>query len=338
MSGDRGEATLTPEVCAGLPRWMLKNGVTASFIGVAEKAFKFLPLPIEKGSKVEAPYPYGSYQYVFVVPGWTINDGVPKYERNTLANFTKVCKYYSAAESDRSAEEDKHHGELFEGCFGHKATTANIEVAFECKLLISPGDLPTKSAPTSKKKTPAKKAPAKKKKSGRKTASAKDKLAESSSVTSHDIVQAVMEYDTLVRAAFTKDSIDRNPHDCFDRSEKSVMSDKSLRSDFILLCKKYSEVESLDSFNKAYDVMVPKVCHARFGSVFRQWKAERVIKHENISLRTKLKVSADKSDKRKSADSTTTVTPGPATAKKARTEEAEPEVSEADVNIENMMC
>ena len=143
---------------------------------------------------------------------------------------------------------------------------------------------------------------------------------------------------TTVRAAFTKDSIDRNPHDCFDRSEKSVMSDKSLRSDFILLCKKYSEVESLDSFNKAYDVMVPKVCHARFGSVFRQWKAERVIKHENISLRTKLKVSADKSDKRKSADSTTTVTPGPATAKKARTEEAEPEVSEADVNIENMMC
>ncbi|EJK77419.1 hypothetical protein THAOC_00754, partial [Thalassiosira oceanica] len=61
-----------------------------------------------------------------------------------------------------------------------------------------------------------------------------------------------------VRDAFTKDSIDRNPHDCFARSEKSVMSDKTLRTDFILLCKKHSEVESLDSINKAYEIIVPK--------------------------------------------------------------------------------
>mmetsp|Transcript_1627 Transcript_1627/g.3578 ORF Transcript_1627/g.3578 Transcript_1627/m.3578 type:complete len:236 (+) Transcript_1627:420-1127(+) len=138
-----------------------------------------------------------------------------------------------------------------------------------------------------------------------------------------------------VRDAFTKDSIDRNPHDCFARSEKSVMSDKTLRTDFILLCKKHSEVESLDSINKAYEIIVPKVCHARFGSVFRQWKAENVIKHENVALRTKLKAGADK--KRKSVESAT-VTPGLATAKKARNEEAESDVAEANVNIENMTC
>ncbi|EJK45285.1 hypothetical protein THAOC_36105 [Thalassiosira oceanica] len=100
-------------------------------------------------------------------------------------------------------------------------------------------------------------------------------------------------------------------------------------------CKKHSEVESLDSINKAYEIIVPKVCHARFGSVFRQWKAENVIKHENVALRTKLKAGADK--KRKSVESAT-VTPGLATAKKARNEEAESDVAEANVNIENMTC
>ncbi|EJK48095.1 hypothetical protein THAOC_33137, partial [Thalassiosira oceanica] len=125
------EATLNPEVCANLPRWMLKNGATAKYLGVAEMAFKFLPLPIERGRKVEAPHPYGPHQYVYVVPGWTIDDGEPKYNRNTLANFTKVCKYYSGSEAGRSGEEDKHYGELFEGCFGHRATAANIEMAFE---------------------------------------------------------------------------------------------------------------------------------------------------------------------------------------------------------------
>ena len=157
MSGDRGEAeaTLTREVCADLPRWMLKDGATASFIGVAERALKLLPMHIEKGGKVNAPQPYTPWQYVFVNPGDKLGEtGKPNYDRNTLANFTKVCKYYSVADSDRSAEEDKHYGELFEGCFGHEATTANVEMAFECKLLISPCDLPTKSAPTTKKKPP----------------------------------------------------------------------------------------------------------------------------------------------------------------------------------------
>ncbi|EJK58096.1 hypothetical protein THAOC_21804, partial [Thalassiosira oceanica] len=96
-----------------------------------------------------------------------------------------------------------------------------------------------------------------------------------------------------------------------------------------------ARTESLDSINKAYEIIVPKVCHARFGSVFRQWKAENVIKHENVALRTKLKAGADK--KRKSVESAT-VTPGLATAKKARNEEAESDVAEANVNIDNMTC
>ncbi|EJK65975.1 hypothetical protein THAOC_13123 [Thalassiosira oceanica] len=149
--------SLNPEVCADLPRWMLKNGATAKFIGVAENALKHLPLHIEKGGKVHAPLPYTPYQYVFVDPGDKLSEnGKPNYNGNTLANFTKVCKYYSADGADRSAEEDKHYGELFEGCFGHRATTANIEMAFECKLLILPDDLPTKSAQPTKKKPPAK--------------------------------------------------------------------------------------------------------------------------------------------------------------------------------------
>ncbi|EJK65373.1 hypothetical protein THAOC_13770 [Thalassiosira oceanica] len=80
-----------------------ENGATTKFIGVAdaENALKHLPLHIEKGGKVRAPQPYTPYQYVFVDPGDKLGEnGKPNYNGNTLANFTKVCKYYSADGAD----------------------------------------------------------------------------------------------------------------------------------------------------------------------------------------------------------------------------------------------
>ncbi|EJK65476.1 hypothetical protein THAOC_13656 [Thalassiosira oceanica] len=65
---------------------MLKNGATAEFLGIA-KAFKFLPLPIKKGGRVEAPYPYGPHH---------------KYASTTAP----------MEGAGRSAEEDRHYGEL----------------------------------------------------------------------------------------------------------------------------------------------------------------------------------------------------------------------------------
>ena len=131
----------------------------------------------------------------------------------------------------------------------------------------------------------------------------------------------------VVRDAFTEESIDRNPENCFELAEKSVMSNCSLRNKFANICsnQSFNSVHiSERAINTAFDIIVPKVCHSRFGAVFCQWKAREVKKHENMALRAKLKATSSKKDSKKEV--TKKVTPESSGATRKR--EHEPSESE----------
>jgi len=95
-----------------------------------------------------------------------------------------------------------------------------------------------------------------------------------------------------IRTSFTEHHINLDPHNCFGVSEKTIMSNKSIRSDFILLCTRHSSIKNIPLINKTYDIFVPKAIHARYGVVFKRWKTAFCAKHGEVALRTKLKATA----------------------------------------------
>ena len=96
----------------------------------------------------------------------------------------------------------------------------------------------------------------------------------------------------IIRASFDEETINRDPQHAFEKSKKDVMGNKSLKSQFVLLCQNNAVA------NKVYDVFLSKTIHARFAVVFRRWKEKNVkSKHGKVALRTALKVKSSKSKK-----------------------------------------
>ena len=96
------------------------------------------------------------------------------------------------------------------------------------------------------------------------------------------------------RLNFTENHIDTDPHNSFGIAEKFIMKNNTLRSAFVSLCCKYSGVNDVSAIRTVYDIFVPKVLHARFAVVFRDWKMKYVSKVGDVGLRAKLKATVDK--------------------------------------------
>ena len=96
------------------------------------------------------------------------------------------------------------------------------------------------------------------------------------------------------RLNFTENHIDTDPHNSFGIAEKFIMKNNTLRSAFVSLCCKYSGVNDVSAIRTVYDIFVPKVLHARFAVVFRDWKMKYVSKVGDVALRAMLKATADK--------------------------------------------
>eukprot|EP00986_Skeletonema_menzelii_P020755 scaffold32210_cov114-Skeletonema_menzelii.AAC.1 len=102
-----------------------------------------------------------------------------------------------------------------------------------------------------------------------------------------------------IRDAFTMDHIKSAPRSCFNDRKKYVLQNKSIRSSFFISCQSSPLSFSAKTISTVYDIIVPKMIHARFAVVFRQWKQLHCRKHE-VSLRTKLKATV-KDDKKRAA-------------------------------------
>ena len=76
---------------------------------------------------------------------------------------------------------------------------------------------------------------------------------------------------TVIGDAFTEDLIDLNPYDCISIAKLSVMSNRSLRSQFCLFAVVMTlaiKKISTQAINMAFDTIVLKACHCQFGVVF----------------------------------------------------------------------
>ncbi|EJK73782.1 hypothetical protein THAOC_04576 [Thalassiosira oceanica] len=274
-----GEATLNPEVCANLPRWMLKNGATAKYLGVAETAFKFLPLPIERGRKVEAPHPYGPHQY------YASTTAAPKQAGR--AKKTSGIMYSAA-------------GRQLPTCFA--SVLANDDKFKQWIQLSSGRPLETWM---------------------------QDFFATNLDGASSRKFDRVCRRIMMKLLAYTGIAITKR---------KSKNTDYSF--EFQLHCFHRSTefddiIKDLPGNLSQYRPGCVVLCMI-LAEMHQNWLTmalEQYYRKTNPALRTKLKAGADK--KRKSVESAT-VTPGLATAKKARNEEAESDAAEANVNIENI--
>ena len=94
---------------------------------------------------------------------------------------------------------------------------------------------------------------------------------------------------------------------------------EKLQDDFVLLCLKHSKTKVDNTvLPTVYNEFVSKAIHARFGTVFGDWKQKFVSKHGEVAFRTKLKAS--EGSKKKGASSkkgksntkvSKKITPGP---------------------------
>ena len=75
-----------------------------------------------------------------------------------------------------------------------------------------------------------------------------------------------------IRDAFTLDHIQRAPRNCFNDGKRRVLQNKSIHSHFLFACKSIPSFLSHAAMNKVYHIILPKMIHARFAVVFRDWK------------------------------------------------------------------
>ena len=106
-------------------------------IGVPHLAF-------ERGVKGRGPPEYWSYEYVYCLAkapdGWVAST---EYDIS-LADWCKLCDHYSHNENRISPSGE--FKDLFEKYTGCEASAANINLAYNDNVLVSPSDLPQKAA------------------------------------------------------------------------------------------------------------------------------------------------------------------------------------------------
>ena len=97
---------------------------------------------------------------------------------------------------------------------------------------------------------------------------------------------------TVVRNNYTEESIDTDPLGSFQAGKDAVLGNKKLHNDFVLLCLKHFKTKVDNTvLSTVYNEFVSKAIHARFGTVFGDWKQKFVSKHGEVAFRTKLKAS-----------------------------------------------
>ncbi|KAL7527064.1 hypothetical protein ACHAWF_006565 [Thalassiosira exigua] len=115
-----------------------------------------------------------------------------------------------------------------------------------------------------------------------------------------------------VRNAYSEDHITQDPQGSFGQAQDKVMSNDSLRSYFLALCRKQGYKDQ-EVCTKVYNVLVRKTTHARFAVVFRNWKEKHIKKNGKVDFRTKLKAgsTAKSNTKVKNKRSTNDNSPSP---------------------------
>ena len=104
--------------------------------------------------------------------------------------------------------------------------------------------------------------------------------------------KSTMQY---IRDAFTVDDIQQAPKNCFKNGKKRVLQSISIRSQLVLLCKAHPLSFTSAAIDEVYNIILPKMIHARFAVVFRHWKGLHCQKHE-VAFRTKMKASVKEND------------------------------------------
>ena len=98
----------------------------------------------------------------------------------------------------------------------------------------------------------------------------------------------------FIRTECNEDRIKRGGQHAFDKAKTAVMTDSTLRHEFMSLCN-----NNHDMGKEVYTAVLQKAIHARFAVVYRQWKETNVDKHSNVALRTFIRLS--KKEKKKAA-------------------------------------
>ena len=100
----------------------------------------------------------------------------------------------------------------------------------------------------------------------------------------------------FIRTECNEDRIKRGGQHAFDKAKTAVMTDSTLRHEFMSLCN-----NNHDTGKEVYTAVLQKAMHARFAVVYRQWKENNVDKRSNVALRTFIRLTK----KEKAGDSTT---------------------------------
>merc|ERR1711862_213228 len=107
---------------------------------------------------------------------------------------------------------------------------------------------------------------------------------------------------TAVRNNYTEESISRDPLGSFQAGKDAILGNKKLHDVFVLLCLKHCKTKVDNTvLSTVYNEFVSKAIHARFGTVFGDWKQKFVSKHGEVAFRTKLKVSGESKKKERPA-------------------------------------
>jgi hypothetical protein len=75
----------------------------------------------------------------------------------------------------------------------------------------------------------------------------------------------------FIRTGCNEDRIKRGGQHAFDTAKTAVMTDSTLRHEFMSLCN-----NNHDMGKEVYTAVLQKAIHARFAVVYRQWKETNV--------------------------------------------------------------